>query len=438
MFLCWNVSVLCMTTKALDDLYWFGKVWFEYETMGFHSNRFFYGETSPCWSWQPEPRKIGTDLKRSASNPKPTVFLQQLFPDCETSQCCPWLPDPGIIGTDLKRSASNLTSKVSETSISILWNVSMFSMTAKPRNIGTDLKRSASNLKATISTATVFLWWSVSMLFMTTKTYDNLHWFEEVCFESETDGFCSNLFLVVIHLNVVHESQHLGSSVRIRRDLSRNRNLRFLQQLYSYGETSQCCPWQPTPWMICNDLKRSASNLKPTVSATTIFWFWNVSMLSMSAKAYDHRYWFERSASNLKPTVSAATIFSLWKVSMLCMTTTAYDNRYWFEEVCFEPEANGFWSSNSLMVRRLDVVHDGQHLKSSVMIWRGLLRIGNLRFLEQPFYVFEASHCCPIHQKPMMIGTELKRSASNLKPEVSATTVFLLWNVPMLSMTTKA
>ena len=242
----------------------------------------------------------------------------------------------------------------------------------------------------------------------------------------------------MIHLNVVHESQHLGSSVLIWRDLSRNRNQRFLQQLFSYGETSQGCPWQPTPRIICTHLKRSVSKLKPTVSASTILLWWNVSMLSMSAKAYHHRYWFERSASNLKPTVSAATIFSWWKVSMLCTTTTAYDSRYWFEEVCFEPETNSFWSNNSLMVRRLDVVHDSQHLKSSVMIWKGLLRIGNQRFLEQPFYVFEASYCCPIHQKQMMIGAALKRSASNLKPEVSATTVFLLWNVPMLSMTTKA
>ena len=145
----------------------------------------------------------------------------------------------------------------------------------------------------------------------------------------------------------------------------------------------------------------------------------------------------ERSAPNLKPAVSATTNFLWWNVSMSCLTPKAYDNRYWLEEVCFEPETNCFCSNHSLMVRRLNAVHDSQKLESSVLIWRGLLRIGNQRFLQQPFYVFETSQCCPLQQKPMMIGTDLQRSASNLKPTVSATTVFLLWNVSMLSMTAK-
>ena len=100
----------------------------------------------------------------------------------------------------------------------------------------------------------------------------------------------------------------------------------------------------------------------------------------------------KRSASDLKPTVSAATNFLWWNVSMSCMTPNANDNRYWFEEVCFEPETNCFCSNHSLMVRCLNVVHDSQNLTSSVLIWKGLLWIWNQLFLQQPFYACETSH----------------------------------------------
>ena len=244
--------------------------------------------------------------------------------------------------------------------------------------------------------------------------------------------FLQQPFLIVKLLNVVHDNQNLWSSVLIWKGLLRIWHQRFLQQPFSCGETSQCylwqpkptiigtdlkgsalkrkpmvsattiflwCPRQPKPKIIGTDLKRSASNLKQTVSATTFLLRWDVSMLSMSAKDYDHRYWFERSASKLKPTVSVATIFSWWKVSMLCMTTTAYDNRYWFEEVCFEPGTNGFCSNNSLMVRRLNVVHDSQNVRSSVLIWRHLLRIRNQQFLQRQFDFCVKSQWFPIQPK---------------------------------------
>ena len=119
----------------------------------------------------------------------------------------------------------------------LLWNVSMFVMITNAYDSMiscTVLKKSTSNLKPTVSAATIFWFW-------------NRYWFGEVCFESETNGFCSDHFLVVENLNVVHGGQNIGSSVLIWRGLLRIWNQWFLQQRFSYGETSQCCPWQPAP-----------------------------------------------------------------------------------------------------------------------------------------------------------------------------------------------
>ena len=188
-------------------------------------------------------------------------------------------------------------------------------------------------------------------------------------------------------------------------------NQRFLEQPSSCGETFQSCAWQKQRMIISTDLKRSASNLKPTYSA--------------------------------------ATIFVCWNVSMLCMTTKTNDDQYWFKEVFLEPETNGFCSNRSLMVKHLNFVDDNQSLRSSVLIWRGLLWIGNQRFhnnhsmfvkrlsfvhysqtlwwsvliwngllqiwserfLQQQFSDCETSQYCPWQPKPRNIGFDLKRSA---------------------------
>ena len=225
--------------------------------------------------------------------------------------------------------------------------------------IGTDLKKFASNLKPTVSAATVFLWWNVSMLWMTTKAYDNRYWFEEVCFEPETNGFCSNHSLMVRHLDVVHDSQNLRSSVLISSGLLRIRNQRYSATTFYVCDASQCCPL--------------------------------------------HQKW--------------------------------HDHRYWIEGVSFKSETNGFWNKLVLIVKRLSVVHANQNLGSSVLIWRGLLRMWNQWFLQQPLSHCETSHCCPWQPKTRNIGADLNRAASNLKPTVSATTVLLQWKVLMLSMT---
>ena len=93
----------------------------------------------------------------------------------------------------------------------------------------------------------------------------------KVCFESETKGFRGNHFCIVERLNFVHDSQSIEALVLIWRNLLRIWNQRFLQQPFSCGETSQGCQWQPKPRIICDDLKRSASNQKPKVSSATIF-----------------------------------------------------------------------------------------------------------------------------------------------------------------------
>ena len=183
-----------------------------------------------------------------------------------------------------------------------------------------------------------------------------------MCYESETNGSCSNHLLIVKLLNVRHDSQSQGSSVHIWWSVRRIWIQWFLQQPFSYSELSQCCPRQPTHMIIGTDLKRPASNLKPTISAATIF----------------------------------------------------------------------------LKEKHVNVVHDTKSLWSSVLIWRGLLLIWNLQYLQQPFSYGEASQCFPWHPKPRIIGTDLKRSASNLKPTVSATTISWSWSVSVLSMTANA
>ena len=347
-------------------------------------------ETSQCRRWQQEHNNIGAD-GRGLLQIRNQRFLQQPFSYVETSPCCPWQPQPRILCTYVERSASNL--------------------------------------KPTVSATTIFRLWNVSVLSKTVKASEHRYWFEEVCFESETNGFCNNTFLMVKRLNVVHDSQSLGSSIAIWKRMLRIWNQRCLRQRFSYGETSQCCPWQPTPWMICTELKKSASNQKPmvyaatisycessqccpwqpkpmiiytdlrrstsnlklTVCAVTIFWFWNVSMLFMATKAYDDRYWFKGLLWIWNQRFLQQP-FSYGATSQCCARKTkAYDNRYWFEEVCFESETNNFCSNHFLMVKRLKVVNDSQNLGSSVMIWRSLLRIWNSRFLQQPSSYCEKS-----------------------------------------------
>ena len=159
--------------------------------------------------------------------------------------------------------------------------------------ICTDLKRSASNQKPTVSAATILWIWNVSMLFMPATAYDHRYWFEKVCFESETNGFCNNHFLMDQHLKVVRDNQSKTKSVLIWKGLIGIWHQRLLQQPFSYGEASQCCRRQIKSRMIGTDLKRSPSNLKPLVYARDVFLLWNVSMLSMTPKTEDHRYWFE-------------------------------------------------------------------------------------------------------------------------------------------------
>ena len=245
---------------------------------------------------------------------------------------------------------------------------------------------SASNLKPTVSTATIFYceasqctpWQHKSRIICTDL---------KVCSKSETNVFCRNYFLMVKRLNVVHGKQSPGWSVLIWKGLLRVWNQRFLQQLCSHCETLSCCPWQPEPSSIGADLNRSASDMKPIVSATIVFLLWNVSMLSMTPKSWD--------------------------------------NRCWCEGVCFKSETDNFCNNHFLIVKRHSVVRDRQRLGSSVTIWRGLLRISNQRILRQPFSYCETSQCCPWQPKPRNFCAALKSSASNLKPTISAATAFL-------------
>ena len=51
------------------------------------------------------------------------------------------------------------------------------------------------------------------MLSMITIALDDLKWFEEVSFESETNGFCNNNFPIVKRLSVVDDSKSIITSV---------------------------------------------------------------------------------------------------------------------------------------------------------------------------------------------------------------------------------
>ena len=149
--------------------------------------------------------------------------------------------------------------------------LSMLFMTTIPRIIRTDFNGSASNLKPTVSATTMILLWNVSLLSMRQKKTAIIGTDLKVCFEFETNVFCSNHFLIAKRLNVVKDNQSLGSSVLIWRGLLRSWNQRFLQQPFSDGETSQCCSWQPEHRIISADLKKSVTIPKPTISAATIF-----------------------------------------------------------------------------------------------------------------------------------------------------------------------
>ena len=155
---------------------------------------------------------------------------------------------------------------------------------------------------------------------MKTKAWDHRYWFQEVCFGSESNGFCSNHCLIATNLHVANDSQSLRSSVLIWRGPLRIWNQRFPQQPFSHCKTSHCFRWQPEPRNIGAGLQWSTSNMKPTVSAATVFLCWNVWMLCMTAKAYDSRYWFEKFSFDSETNVSATSILLWWIVSMLSMT----------------------------------------------------------------------------------------------------------------------
>ena len=154
-----------------------------------------------------------------------------------------------------------------------------------------------------------------------------------VCFNNKTNVFCCNHLLMVesTMLSMTTKSYDHRNSFEVLRIW----NQRFLRQQLSGGEQSQCSPRHQTHTIISTDLKRSASTLEPTVSAATTFLLWNVSTLSMTAKAWE--------------------------------------NRYWFEEVWFESDTYGFCSKHYLtangvnvvpflIVKRLNVVHDSHSL----------------------------------------------------------------------------
>ena len=393
------------------------------------------------------------------------------------SQCCPWEQKLMIIGTDLKNPLWIWNQRFVQQPFSCGEAFQCCAWQQTRMIISTDFKRSASNLKPKCSATTIYVWWPVSMLCMISKTYDNLYWNEEVFFEPETNGFCNNRSLMVKHLNFVHDSQSLRSTVLIWRGLLQIGNQRSPKQQLYVCETSQCFWWQPKPMMIGTDLKWPPSNLKRAVSATTIFLI--VKRLSLVHNSQNPgtsvliwrgllQIWTKRflqqpfsycetsqccpwqpkpgiigtglkgSASNLKPTISATTIVLLSNVSVLSMTANHKDHLYWFEEICFESETTGFCSNHVLNAHRFNAVHDNKILGSSVMIWRGLLRIWNRCVLRQLFSYGEPCQCCPRRREPRKICADLNRSASNMKPTVSAATVLLWWNVSMLSMTTKA
>ena len=169
-------------------------------------------------------------------------------------------------------------------------------------------------------------------------------------------------------LEAAHDSKSLGSSVLIWRHLLRIWNQRDLQQLFSYGETSQCCPWQPKPWMICTELKRSASNLRPTISAATISY----------CEASPCCSWQPKPMTICTDLKRSASIFWFWNVSMLSLKTkNLLSSVLIWKNVCFETETTGFRNNHFLVLKRFSVVHGNRRLWSSVQIWSGLLRTWN-------------------------------------------------------------
>ena len=149
-------------------------------------------------------------------------------------------------------------------------------------------------------------------------------------------------------------------------------------------------------------------------------------MLSMTATAWNDLYWSKDVCFEYETNGFCINPFLLWSVSMLSMTTKTYDDLYWFERVGFESDTNGFCSNHLLILKRLNVVHDNKHLWSSVLIWTNQLRIWNQRFLQQPFSCDGRCQFCAWQKKPMIIGSDLKRSAPNLNPTYSAGNHFLV------------
>ena len=177
--------------------------------------------------------------------------------------------------------------------------------------------------------------------------------------------------------------------------------------------------------------------MKPTVSASIVFLWWSVSMLSMPTNALDDLYWFKEVCFEHETNVFCSNPFVSWSVSMLSRTIKTYDNLYWFEKVCSESETNGFCSTHILILKRLNVVYDSNNLWSSVLIWKHLLQIWNQRCLQLPDFCGETFECCAWQPKPMITDTDLKNSASNLKPSFSAATILLWWGVSKMSMTAR-
>ena len=111
---------------------------------------------------------------------------------------------------------------------------------------------------------------------------------KKVCLESEINGFCNNHFLMLKRLNVVHNAKHYNNRYWIEEVCFESATNSFLHRPSSCGDKSQCCPRQQKPRIIGTNLKRSASNQKPTASAATLFLWWKcqcVALLSMTARA---------------------------------------------------------------------------------------------------------------------------------------------------------
>ena len=183
----------------------------------------------------------------------------------------------------------------------------------------------------------------------------------------------SNYFLMVTRLNVVHDSQSPRWSVLMWRILLQVWHHRFCNNHLLILKRLSVVYFNKKLRNIGADLKRSVSNMKPTCSATTGFLWWKVPCCPWRPKHGIIGTALKTSASNMKPTFSATTIV--------------------------------------LTVKRLSVVHDSKNLGTSALISRGLLRIRNQQYLQQPFSCGETSRCRPRQPKPRIIGDDLKRSA---------------------------